>query len=382
MSDARGAAYAAQKNERRERVEEFQRIYILQKIWLAKLYARIQTIIHEDPEKCSSHKMYEALKRYAHLGAFTPLHLAYIQPLIELYWIKRHAVSDMRTVYRDDAILYEAVFGVAPHSHVQVIEGPVTLYFRCDDLRDYARIRFEYFYPSAQVTADELAIADKSGGVSIPSAPIRYRNLEGTLIAEKALSKPFGGAAQNIYRHEEQHVFFRFVTRKNYPPAWKKFIPKASVPLLPFEEESYVGDREHAKQLFLRYLRRERFEGEESSKNELLAYAVGGTNRHAVIKYLLTKEEDGGLYDYFKGYHKKIQRDLLFYGWVPKSFDALFERVFEREYEKLLEQGCDAIDLLGRNGFLIHEIVGLLMTEPLRFWLKIARRICPKDRTK
>lgn len=379
LTDAHVAARRAKKQERRKHVEEFRKIYIRQKIWLAKLYVRIHTIIHEHPDTCEK-SIFEAIKRYAKLGIFTSSHLVYIDDLVHLYWEKRRAVRLVRTIYKNDAALYAVMFGHTPYGDVHVIEGPITLYFRCDDLRDYARIRFGYLSLHARITDHELAIADKSSGVSISSAPIRYRDLEGTLIAEKALESPFNETARNIYYHEEQHAFFRFITRQKNPSEWKNWKPKVSLPLTPFEEGSSTPHHVDALQRFLRYLRCERFDGEESAKNELLAYAVGGTHRDMVIQYLLAKEEDDGLYDYFKGYRKRIRGDCIFYASLPENFDALFDHVFEREYRRILEHGYDAIELLKRNGFSIHEIVGLLMMEPLRFWLKVARRLCPKGR--
>jgi hypothetical protein len=123
---------------------------------------------------------------------------------------------------------------------VTVVEGPISLYFRCQDEDDYALIHSQEFAQGKlSVSSDRLREAMKSGGVSISASRADSPTLEKdedlldetgkldeTRLAERRqLLTRLGGAIiaenntvprslthrWNIYRHEEQHAMKRIM---------------------------------------------------------------------------------------------------------------------------------------------------------------------------
>ena len=59
------------------------------------------------------------------------------QHAIEEYEKKHRSIKKYREMYPDDKELFTACFGSEPKGRIEVIEGPITLHFRCFDIRDY-----------------------------------------------------------------------------------------------------------------------------------------------------------------------------------------------------------------------------------------------------
>jgi hypothetical protein len=177
----------------------------------------------------------EAVERCGAKARLTPEQKESVDRMAETIIDRRKAIQDARQQAPTPESLYRLCFGREPIGKVTVIEGPITLYFRCQDADDYALIHSQKFaFGELSVTNEERADAMKSGGVSISASRAESPNMdkdadlldevgrvdETRLAERRRLLTRLGGAiiAENntiprsfmhrwgIYRHEEQHA--------------------------------------------------------------------------------------------------------------------------------------------------------------------------------
>ncbi len=181
-----------------------------------------------------------AVKEGCDAARLTPEQRRVFERLAEKVIDRREAITAAKEHAPTPEALYRFCFGREPLGKVTVLEGPITLYFRCENLEDYALIFSQNFSDGEVSVSDEdRARATKTGGVSISATRAHAPNLE----RDPDLARPDGtpdpvkaekrrqlllrlkGAviAENntvprklldrwrIYRHEEQHALKKIV---------------------------------------------------------------------------------------------------------------------------------------------------------------------------
>ncbi|MSU55151.1 MAG: hypothetical protein EXS46_01255 [Candidatus Taylorbacteria bacterium] len=325
------------------------------------------------------------------------------------FYLKHNAVKAMRESHPDDVDLFAALFGRRPIGKVECIEGPVTLYFRCYDERDYAYIYGEKFLTRGEVTQEDILLGNKTSGVSLGVA--RQSDLRGCLIAENVNGVP----DEATHIHEEQHAIKRIFQSSLLDDApevsalerWQRGEPlsdsedterysfkRSSKEVTLFSVLEAKDDTERALSL-VRWLRYKRELIEESAKDEIFAYlktiplrtfenpvlredpAESAWNEADVYRALSRSKKDGGLYDYFADEKSELLKAILS-ELGPKKAELInrsMEKVFVTEYHTLIRDGIDAFLTLRRRGNSVEKTIGLLTAEPLRKWPKVVGRL-------
>lgn len=333
---------------------------------LAKLREDIVRIVHEDPSVSPNF-----LKEYANQAiSFSNLpekQKLFAHYLIDIYAKNHKIIASFIERYPDIYDLFEAVFGRKPQGKIGVIEGPMTLYFRCHDIADYAYIRSCAFLTQRNVTAHDLFLAKMSGGVML--LKLRIPELAGLVMAENAFGP--GGlddAAGAILSHEEQHVMHHFFDTEARYHIREDLLNRAKTP-------------QETKEAIARYLRSKRRQFEENAKDEILAYLVmrNALSPAEIFQELVTPASSSGLYDYMY-YHESVVdalRDMVSdkYGGLVDAAAANVFRVDSEEYKKIIRKGIFAALELRDRGYSNEKIAALLGGEELRRWPRFVKRL-------
>ncbi len=351
---------ALPKKERKEKLQEYKEELAYQKEGLARTQEELINIIRENPDISWADLYSKVIEMMDKYGVTWKQEETIHEILSKYYW--RHlAIKKARGQFPDENKLFEAVFGRPSNGKIEVIEGPVTLYFRCYNIKDYALISQQTFLEDRDPTWKEKRVAKTQGGVSINTSLVR--DLRGTIIAERAQGE-FDDNQQRIYVHEEQHAIKRLFNER---PIKK---PKS------YETEDLLVNLDDL-------CRREREQKAElKAKDEILAMMKEGRWSMEEVFYLLKKPgKKGGLYDYLA----KDKEEIIKFYSNNKSPDEkkkvieTVKQVFETEYHKLIKNGIRSFQDLIDNGYTMEQTIALLNAEPLVKWPKIVRRLIKKQ---
>lgn len=294
-----------------------------------------------------------------------------IEGVIYKYVKKHNFIRQIRQQYPNDGDLFKAIFGVSPEGRVEVITGPMTLYFRCFDDRDYSRIWNKKFSAKENLDVEEIKRANKSGGVHLNEGPLP--ELHGTLIGENTAHNPEKWWSLLTRAHEEQHTIHHLLKmdiNRRYPGEvldktfFNSYKPKDQIVLLK------------------RYIRWWGETVEMAAKDEILAYYKEGqyTLKH-VYETLILPQEKGGIYDYFNtGERNKLIEDLC--NRLGENNRNLILRVIkialDDDYKRVLKGATNAIYILEKEGYSKEQIIAILQKNPLALWGKLAVRLLPE----
>ncbi|TSC72240.1 MAG: Uncharacterized protein G01um101470_382 [Parcubacteria group bacterium Gr01-1014_70] len=368
------------KEDRPQALKEFREKLAYQKERIAMIQERIIELIRKNPDNTLK-DLKQFVRDEGSLFSLTPKYEKLAESMLKEYIKKHEEIRRVRREIPDDQMLYAVLFQALPKGRVEVIEGPMTLYFKCFNVEDYARIRSSAFKDRREINEQDIAAAKMSGGVSLPYAPLR--GLDGTLIAENSeyveVLPPDVRAqySESVMRHEEQHAIYRLFNRtsklRNLVNTFRLNARRMSLQI--------PADTEHMKQLALEhYVRDERkYYDEQGAKNEILAYYKQELYLPIQIaSFLKQSREDGGIYDYFADRAPQLQNDLehtlgeQYKGMIGQSI----QKVFGSEYHKIVDEGVEAFARLQMEGdFTIDQTIALLICEPLTKWKKVADRL-------
>lgn len=303
------------------------------------------------------------------------------------YKRKHAAVEKIFSEHPDPKNLFKTVFGAEPKGEIEVIKSPMTLYFRCHDSEDYARICLQpklMEEGDRPLTEEETKKGKGSRGVSITVA--RLPGLEGTLIAENAKGRPYDEKAEATHIHEKQH-------------AMNGLVMEAVETLSPIDPGKIGEDENKFTEELKKRIEIRKACFEEAAKNEILAYMKAGhLSRESgeitekIMEKLLKKKESGGFYDYFSEDRNVVlgrqvdqyaETVLLPKERIEKIAEKLLDEIYdEKKYEQMIKKGMDAFVKLWRgfkegneDAHYKDKIIAFLAREPLRKWLKAARRL-------
>lgn len=320
---------------------------------------------------------------------------------LDIYEERHQAVKKVRQQHPNDPELFNYLFGKPPKGKIEVIQGPITLYFRCHKLEDYALIYNGVFEKPTSKKPDSKE-AKKSRGVALKK--YRIPELKTSIMAENAQGDPFDDQAQSTLIHEEQHQILNLfkeayhkyslthlLESKTDQPTLKKlglesipseFNPRRYQILAEQLKLEADGIRQTAR--VADFIRQGRKNGEALAKNEILAYFKEGTPISQIQKVLSEPENKDGLYDYFsKKARAEITDDLTQH--LGKQYQSLIKKLVDdilvTEYQTQLQHAYNALSAISRTDLQREDIVNLLMNLPLSRW-RAAARVLTENRNK
>lgn len=364
-------------SQRKEALASYKEKLVYQKEGLAKAQENLMMLIRVNPEMTRS-ELLKSFDRWGKVYGFTPWQRSVAEVILADYEKKHEAVSRVRSEHPNDQELFREIFGTDPKGKIEVVPGPMTLYFRCHDLEDYALIHSQAFTADLSVSEADKKSADLSGGASSGSAPKEYPELAGTIIAENAKSRSFNEWSRSVLVHEEQHAIHRLF----------KTVDLRENTFRDLKQASDDQERERLMTTYFRYIRES--SGETRVKDEVLAFMKEGKNSAPEVFKILTKSiQDGGLYDYFnkpKYTGRKSKKEAIS-EFVLKSLkrggDAKFsdlvhktvEKVFKQEYEDMIKDGLASYQMLIRYGYSREQTTAILMKVPFSHWKNEVRHL-------
>lgn len=348
----------------REKIETFKEKLAYRQEVLSQMYDILLTTIHSDPDTSLPELLDMANNFESQIGAPKELR-EFITKVLRRYDVLHRNIEEIRAEHPDDQELYAFLYHREPKGKVEIIKGPITLYFRCHNLEDYAYIHANKFFLKTELTEEEIRRADKSRGRSMKRAPLK--GLEETILIENAKGKKFGEKEQKTYLHEEQHAIEQLFGEKNYNQEAERVFATID------RFKPYKENRRAIK----RYLQYVRKNGEVGAKGEILASLKGNTDPYMVLINLLKLEEKGGLYDCFSSIKKESLNRIM--ELVDKKYKPLvkltIKKTFGQEYERVVSDGIFSFLELKNGGYTIEETIGLLNFEPLAKWPKVVKRL-------
>lgn len=266
--------------EKREALAEYKKKLAQQKEGIAGLQDRLISVIRKNPN-IPLQELEDILEKESKKLKLTDEQEYIAWEILDKYQEKHEEVREIRGDYPNDIELFKKLFDKEPKGKIKVVEGPMTLYFRCYNLEDYALIHSEAFMDNRPLNEKDLEAANLTSGVNIPTALVH--GLEGVIIAEN-VQKVAPESREQTLIHEEQHAIkslFRDVAmRANIKLGLYKFETE--------EEVKLFGER------LFRYWRKN---AENRAKDELLAYIKSGESFDFTFRALTKTKEEGGIYD-------------------------------------------------------------------------------------
>ncbi len=366
------ALYVIPKTERKFKIRKIKERLAYQKEGLAKVQARMIEEIHANPEITTAELMF-IIKYVGDTYGLNPDQLAIAERLVNEYEKKHQNVKEFRREHPDDIELFTKLFGRSPKGHVEVIEGPMTLFIRCQNMDDYTYIHSDKFSTNEDITKEDRIAASLTGGVSLSKSLVP--GLEGTIIAEAPVESGFfmtrekllpKRLSDKIYKHEEQHAI---------KIVFGDMVAKSEVEFR-FENSKSDEEKELALEGFLK--RVQRYKIEERHRDEILAYfKVDDRNAEQIYSVLGRSRSDGGIYDYMAAVKHHYIKE---FSGFPESQRELANRVIERffdetKHRKLLKDSIYSFERLTVSGYTIDDAIAVLIHEPLHRWKKVVTRL-------
>lgn len=356
------------REEQQERLKEFKEKLAYQKEGLGEAQEEMIKTIRANPDM-PFEQLYEKALTLGEKFGMNEKQKELAKEILQAYTEKHTEIKKVREKYPDDKDLYATLFGEQPKGKIEVIEGPMTLYFRCRDIKDYARIRSGDFEDSKSPTPHQIRAARITGGTSISSSLIP--GLRGTIIAENSgflgYHSKWWAESKKTLVHEEQHAIKMLFQEKSLEDAaWKRL-----------EQARTLEERHFALAFYMRKYRQDFADSE--AKNEILAFFRSGENASDTFKYLVKPE---GLYDYLGNYRESIL------SWIndlqpgdKETATKIFKEIYMDEYRQLLRKGVDSIYSLNRKfGYSKDKAVSVLIHEPLHKWEKVIKRLTERKK--
>lgn len=286
--------------------------------------------------------------------------------LIKRYIEKHEAVQKARKEYPKDNDLFEAVFGRQPKGRIEVITGPITLYFKTRDEKDYALIYSQSFLEKREPTLEEITEALKTGGALIFTSLVP--GLEGNITAENSTIETFG-YSESLHTHEEQHAITNLFKEERERLAAGHSLNEARNAIL-------AGGIKNLEENLRRYfIYGRRANVEDATRDELLSYSKQGVSTQEIVKNLIEKD---GLYDNLSKSEGILSAPII--TELGKDHKPLIEKivteVFDRKkYAQSIKDAIAVLSGLRKKGYTLEQTIALLQPEPLFKWKKTYKRL-------
>lgn len=400
--------------ERKARVAQLKERLVAQREELAHMEAALVTVAHKRPDASAEELM--GFWEYADKRKLMPIHETLARRLVEQYVAAHRALKAISDSCGGDAVcLFQTITGSPPKGLVRVMEDPLSLYFQCANIEDYALIQKER---GATLSEGDIASARRSGGVQRPLTVLGIEiSVTAENVADQPGSAPFQEAlairkkSMTIRTHEGQHALTRFFetrTAKLKDQMISDYREDQAVNQM-LRQVRHIESHEKKLILLRRYFRWLRHRHEVRAKSEILSYFRDG-REDRIYGSLTETKKSGGLYDYFnakKDDHtmsvkeiaiQELSKILFAAGKEPtdavhgKLIRAAADYEFGQGYQRLLRRAIKAFAqvrgyflALPNQSLALDRLtlvtISLFMHEPLQRWHKVAQRIIRHDKS-
>jgi len=354
------------KTQRKGALEVFKKKLAFQQERLGSLQEQIIDIMRKNPD-ASMETIYNVALDIGSNFGMSEDQKKLTHSIIKTYTEKHQKIREVRREFTDDRELFRALFGRLPMGKLEVIEGPITLYFRLQNIKDYAFLRSNAFLQNRNPEPKEIRSAQMSGGVALRETLVP--GLDWVAIVEKSSSSISGRdfkpkkPIERVYWHEEQHAIKRlFATQRRWQATWVSL-------------ENAKNDQERQEAL-KNHLRIRRLQAEEYARDEILAYFKIGELKYTYENLL----EEGGLYNYFTDDEEDLKTRLkkVLAGYPQSLIDGLVKKVWVDEYRQTLKDAINSLEELENIGYSKDQAISVLIHEPLGRWKKVINRLLKK----
>lgn len=366
----------ASKDERKEKLAIFKEKLTFQKVGLARVQDIMVDEIRRKPEE-SKEKLYEMAVDLGSEFGMNDEQKRLTENALEKYEKQHKAIEKIQKEHKKDEDLFKELFWKDPKGKIEVVQGPVSLYFKCYDFEDYLTIFYSnqrsHYGKKRDFTEEEKAEAMGCKGINVFSSS--HPNIGRAIMAENDSGigrNPKEGESSVIFIHEEQHMINSIFEKETmFDPNNPDNVRNVRQSFLTAET------KEEREKILISFFRQFRKNAEAFAKDEMLAHYKDGHDDMALAELTLSKE-DGGGYDYLEE-PKKAE-----YLWLKTSDEIralakeVIEKVLSKEYQEILANGVRAVRKMETAGYEKEEIITLLTHEPLAKWEKVVERVLEK----
>lgn len=332
-------------------------------LWHNESISLLRVVGHRIEER----PLYALIEEYATRLHFTDAQVAVCKDTVKRAVQQSKNIHALRQKYPSDQKLFAWCFGREPRGEVQVVQGPITLYFRCADVEDYAYVHAG-FDRNETVTPEQLRRAMLSGGIAIStSCGLPTLAINALTLENNGKKSPFIGEPVSwIYDHEELHAYQMLFRETEMNVMYRPTPPRS-----PENAQEVINSLYRS----IRVLRE--LHADARAKQEILCFLRVGNEIRDIKNYLLRKGPDA-LYDYFVDLKKSMRRSVG--QLMPMSMERIMKEIFDKQYVQHLDHALHAVDTLLKQGYTTEIVIELLMPEPLGKWRAFVRRLLINDR--
>lgn len=356
---------AIPKAERREKLTEIKQKLSRQTEGLARVQTSIFSTIRNNPD-ASYDDLHRAMIQQGSVYGMNDRQREIGDDVLKKYIAKHEQIRGLRRQYGDDRELFKALFGRFPKGDVEVIDGPMTFYFKCRDVNDFALIRSQSFVEGREPTAGEVAAAARYGGLAGVSTLVP--GVDGAVMAENSSHEVFQKSpaqSETVRTHEEQHIMNHLFVNQ---------FDEARDVIGRFHEAKTRGEKEVAVEGYLRYFQEK---AEEESRDEILAYFKDGRSLDEILATLALKKDEGGGYDFLMEDRAMGEYNVaVLFGEEFQSYArSKASKMYDTEYRDHLKTALQSVERLTRAGYDRDRAIAVLVHEPLSRWDKVTGRL-------
>jgi len=378
-----------------KKLANFKKELANQKEGIAMVIEELRGLVESIPDIVTE-TLLERVMGLASKYKFTNDQLDFFENAIEEYQEKHAAVEKYRTMYPSDIDLFEVCFGKKPKGEIKIIKGPMTLYFRCFDQKDFvfASSFYKHGGDETKIQSEDFTSANSNLGMALRM--VKIKDLLGVVTAENSGKVHNDEESERIRIHEDQHQFNKLFEpcelQEYFFEMMERVVEEGKTPAEAVENLIYS----------LVKLSRKYMGFDSSARDEILAHYRGGTTTEVIFKQITNSP----IYDYMESYKNKIaqipaaiKEDLqkevseVFYQDVSGLPVAIYvqalkiresdiqpyiDLVFRDEYKTDLKKWLDSIDRLEQKGYTRDKIMNLLSQEPINSWPNLTRRMKSK----
>ena len=348
--------------EGQKAMRQFKEKLVYQRVGLARMQETLVKEIRQQPDR-DFPQLNQIVENFAVQCGFTSEQKNTAQITLGKFREKHTVIKNILESSKNTKELFNKIFGRPPKGKVEIIQGPMTIFFKCRDPKDFTYIVTGAFQQNREPTTDELNNAEKFAGQKINKT--RVPELDGLIIVGKyheSTSPLIKAAEEDSYVHEEQHSI--------------KELFESQVKLPNLKDEWFFrvknGEKSGGESDLKRYFEYGRQQAEEIARDEILAY-LKGDNFSAEEAYEVLAEDEH--------YNKRMLEkkaemiDELNRIW-GKDSTAIIKKtadlVFGEDYKSLIRDGIKAFDKLKKNGLSSEQTIAILIQEPLTRWKRVA----------
>ncbi|MBI5765855.1 hypothetical protein HZA71_01355 [Candidatus Falkowbacteria bacterium] len=364
------------KEQWRDELEKYKEKLVYQQEGLAKMQVVLTEMAMANPD-APEDMLFKVVDDFRDCYGLTPEQIKKTHLILNAYKKQRETISNFRKEHPENVDLFKTVFGREPKGKLEIIEGPITLDFRCYDSRDYKLILSgkEENYQQKIMNLLPAFVRDifiSERGRQKEDAPIPV--LSNGLILEYARGET-EERVESTRRHEEQHAVNHFFKKK-------------------FEEEAFLDgllketDSGNQTGNIIGYYRENI---EEYLKDEIISFLKSGESPRQ-IKTIMRNYIAHAIEPLKKSFQDDLKRlEQILQGQrdgalpqLQSAFKEARKHFGNEEYAKgLFSLVCDGVDCyvsLESERKNEEETYALLINTPLRNWKSLLHRLNIKKR--